>query len=171
MTDRELHKLRRDDLLQILISQQKRIDELTARLEESERAREDRSIAVSESGSIAEAALKLNDVFAAAQQAADDYVAQVMARGDELRAKMEREAAEAHRTSMEEMRLARAEADQLEAQAQADSDRIRAEAEQELTRARAERERLEALGIDTEARADEGENKKRFQLPWKGRRT
>ena len=56
MTDKELRKLHREDLLQILISQQRRIDELTAALEEAEGALNERKIALEESGSIAEAA-------------------------------------------------------------------------------------------------------------------
>ena len=83
MTDRELRKLRRDDLLQILITQQKQIEELTEALEESRRALEDRRIAVEEAGSIAEAALKLNGIFESAQAAADQYLAEVKARADE----------------------------------------------------------------------------------------
>ena len=59
MTDRELRKLRREDLLQILISQQSQIDELTRSLEEKTKALENRQIAIEESGSIAEAALRL----------------------------------------------------------------------------------------------------------------
>ena len=60
MTDKELRKLHREDLLQILISQQRQIDEMNAALEESEAALNDKKIALEESGSIAEAALRLN---------------------------------------------------------------------------------------------------------------
>ena len=79
MTDKELRKLRRDDLLQILINQQRQIDELNARLEEAQDQLKQRRIAIQESGSVAEAALKLNGVFESAQAAADQYVGQMRA--------------------------------------------------------------------------------------------
>ena len=74
MTDKELRRLHREDLLQILITQQKQIEDLTAALEDSEKALADRKVAIEESGSLAEAALKLNGVFEAAQQAAEQYL-------------------------------------------------------------------------------------------------
>ena len=58
MTDKELRRLHREDLLQILIAQQKQIEDLSAALEDSEKALNDRKIAIEESGSLAEAALK-----------------------------------------------------------------------------------------------------------------
>ena len=82
MTDKELHRLRREDLLQILISQQKQIEDLTAALESAEAALADRRIRLEQAGSIAEAALRLNGVFEAAQRAADEYVAEVKRRAD-----------------------------------------------------------------------------------------
>ena len=89
MTDRELRKLRREDLLQILISQQSQIDELTRSLEEKTKALENRQIAIEESGSIAEAALKLNGVFAQAQEAADQYLEESRRRADAIRQEAE----------------------------------------------------------------------------------
>ena len=86
MTDKELRKLRREDLLQILISQQKQIDELTAALEESEKALQDRRIAISEAGSIAEVALNLIEDFEKAYAAADQYPEQVKVQADEREA-------------------------------------------------------------------------------------
>lgn len=92
MTDKELRKLRRDDLLQILIKQQRQNDELNEELAKARAALEDRRIAVEQSGSLAEATLKLNGVFEAAQSAADQYVEQVKVTADEMRAKAHVEA-------------------------------------------------------------------------------
>lgn len=105
MTDRELRKLHREDLLQILINQQSQIDEYAAMVEDYEKRLKDRSVAIEESGSIAEAALKLNGVFEAAQQAADQYLEEARARAREqaeeivknARAEAERIVAEARR--------------------------------------------------------------------------
>ena len=65
MTDKELQHLRRSELLEILLAQQKQIDSLKKELAEAKEQL---------SGSIAEAALKLNGIFEAAQQAADQYL-------------------------------------------------------------------------------------------------
>lgn len=86
MTDKELRKLRRDDLLQILIKQQRENDELNAELAKAREALEDRRITIGQAGSLAEATLKLNGVFEAAQAAADQYVDQVKVSADEMRA-------------------------------------------------------------------------------------
>ena len=120
MTEKELHKLRKQDLLQLLLAQgreaaelQEQITKLSASLEETEAGNErlkakldekdelieklksrldekdasitkmreimrawraNRQIELEEAGSIAEAALKLNKVFEAAQKAADQYI-------------------------------------------------------------------------------------------------
>lgn len=120
MTEKELYKLRKQDLLKLLLTQgqeaakqQERINILTVSLEETEGTvrrlkeklnekdelieklkerldekderinkmreavrvwRADRRIELEEAGNIAEAALKLNKVFEAAQKAADQYL-------------------------------------------------------------------------------------------------
>lgn len=74
MTDAELKKLKRHELLQMLLEQSKTVEALKAELEEKNKLLEERSIKLAESGSIAEAALKLNDIFEAAQAAADQYL-------------------------------------------------------------------------------------------------
>lgn len=77
MTDREVRKLSRVDLLEILLTQSKEIDRLKAEIEELNERLDDRDIVMSSSGSIAEASLKINGVFEAAQKAADQYVSSV----------------------------------------------------------------------------------------------
>ena len=71
MTDKELQHLRRSELLEILLAQQKQIDSLKKELAEAKEQLAERKIVLEKSGSIAEAALKLNGIFEAAQQAAD----------------------------------------------------------------------------------------------------
>ena len=74
MTDKELQRLRRSELLEILLSQQKQIESLKKELAEAKEQLEDRKLVMARSGSIAEAALKLNGIFEAAQRAADQYL-------------------------------------------------------------------------------------------------
>lgn len=74
MTDQELKKLKRDELLQIMIAQSKRISALKKRLDEAEKKLADRELALRQTGNIAEASLKLNHIFEDAQKAADQYL-------------------------------------------------------------------------------------------------
>lgn len=74
MTDKELKKLSRTELLELLLVQSKEIDRLNRELEKAEAALQQRDITLSQSGNIAEAALQLNGVFDAAQAAADQYL-------------------------------------------------------------------------------------------------
>lgn len=74
MTEKELRKLSRMDLLELLIQQSKLVEELRGQLREAEAALESRRLAVDKAGSIAEAALKVNGVFEAAQAAGQQYL-------------------------------------------------------------------------------------------------
>lgn len=74
MTDKELRKLSRPELLEMLLFQSKEVERLKNELDEANRKLEDRRICLKESGSIAEAALKLNNIFEVAQRAADQYL-------------------------------------------------------------------------------------------------
>lgn len=82
MTQKELRKLSRQQLLELMLEQSRRIDELEAQLAEANRKLESREIAISKCGSVAEAAMALNGVFEAAQAAAEQYVAEVRRRAD-----------------------------------------------------------------------------------------
>lgn len=79
MTNKELKKLSRRELLEMLISQSKELNQVQQELEEAKRQLEDRRILLDNTGSIAEAALKLNRVFEAAQEAADQYLENIKA--------------------------------------------------------------------------------------------
>lgn len=74
MTDKELRKLKRTDLLELLIEQSKEVESLKKRIGELETELADRRLLIYKSGSIAEAALKLNGVFEAAEAAAQEYL-------------------------------------------------------------------------------------------------
>lgn len=74
MTDRELQKLKRVELLQLLVEQSRELDALRRELEETKKQLADRELHMHEAGSIAEASMQLNGVFEAAQRAADQYL-------------------------------------------------------------------------------------------------
>ena len=74
MTDRELKKLSRPQLLEMLLAQSREVERLRGELQQVKAELGSRQLQMEESGNIAEAALKLNDVFASAQAAADEYL-------------------------------------------------------------------------------------------------
>ena len=93
MTEKELLKLKKSELLEIMLAQSKEIDSLREQLAEAEEKLASRKIAIKESGSIAEASLKLTQIFEEAQKAADLYVDNVKrrARMEEKKARQKAE--------------------------------------------------------------------------------
>ena len=77
MTEKELLKLKKSEMLEIMLAQSKEIDSLREQLDEANARLADRNIRISESGSIAEASLKLTSIFEEAQKAADLYLENV----------------------------------------------------------------------------------------------
>lgn len=106
MTDKQLRKLDRAGLLELLLDQSKELEALREELartkEELARAQEQPEgvvLAPENAGSIAEAALQVTNVFAEAQKAADEYLKNI--------AKMhEQQAAEAAKRDEESRRQA-----------------------------------------------------------------
>ena len=95
MTDKELRRLSRSELLEMLIAQTAENDQLKTRLEQAEAQLRDRRIAVDKAGSLAEAALSLNGVFQAAEAAAQQYlenIQRISAQQDALCRAMKEEA-------------------------------------------------------------------------------
>lgn len=131
MTDEELRKLKRADLLELLVAQGKENEALQEKLRQAEAALWDRQIQLDEAGNIAEAALRLSGVFQAAQQASDQYLENIRKMHEETESRCAR---------MEETSRARAE--QLEQESKAQADRLVAEAE----------EKARALTAETEAK-------------------
>lgn len=77
MTDGELKKLKRSELLEILVGLSEQNDALTAENETLKARLAERTLTLEHAGSIAEAALQISGVFAAAQDAADRYLESV----------------------------------------------------------------------------------------------
>ncbi|MCI6431265.1 MAG: hypothetical protein SPF19_03480 [Oliverpabstia sp.] len=74
MTDKELQRLKRGELLEMLLEQSKENDRLKEEVEELRAQLADRKIEIESAGTIAEASFKLNGVFDAAQAAAQQYL-------------------------------------------------------------------------------------------------
>ena len=83
MTEKEVRKLSRLQLLEILVEQANEIEQLKAELKETKEQLADRRMVIEQSGSLAEAALRLNGVFEAAQRAGDQYLENIRHRDSE----------------------------------------------------------------------------------------
>jgi light-regulated signal transduction histidine kinase (bacteriophytochrome) len=79
MADKNLQRLSRKELLSIMISQGKEIDSLKEELRQANEKLQQRDICIRESGSIAEAALKLNNIFQDAEMASKQYLDSIKA--------------------------------------------------------------------------------------------
>ncbi len=86
MTEKELKRLSRVELLELLLIQTRETERLRVMLEAAQQKLEDRDIQIQESGSLAEAVLVVNGVLESAHSAADQYL--------ENMARMERETQE-----------------------------------------------------------------------------
>ena len=74
MTDKELKRLSRTELLELLVNQVEENEALKAQVSALTAKLEERAIQIEESGSLAEAALKLSGIFSAADEAAERYL-------------------------------------------------------------------------------------------------
>lgn len=91
MTERELKRLRRSDLLEILLDVSRENEQLKQALSDARSQLADRTIRMESAGSIAEAALQLNGVFEATQNACEQYlenIRQKSRQADELQGEL-----------------------------------------------------------------------------------
>ena len=74
MTTKELRRLNRRELLELLVEQSRAAEELQRQVEQLQAQLDSRKLALAEAGSIAEAALRMNHIFEDAQAAAQQYL-------------------------------------------------------------------------------------------------
>lgn len=74
MKDKELKRLSRAELLELLLEQTRQRELLEQRLEEAEKKLADRQLRMEKAGDIAHAVLEVNGVMEAAQAAARQYI-------------------------------------------------------------------------------------------------
>lgn len=73
-SEKELSRLNRNDLLEIMLAITEENEKLKEQVKELQAQLDDRAIKISESGTLAEAVVKLNGLFEAAQATCDEYV-------------------------------------------------------------------------------------------------
>lgn len=79
MTNKELKKLSRADLLELLVVQTRESERLKKKLHDAEKELEERQLRMATVGTLAEAMVEVNGVMAAAQAAADQYLENIAA--------------------------------------------------------------------------------------------
>lgn len=94
MTEKDLKKLNRYQLLELLIIQTKRVEKLQKLLEDSEKQLKEQNIKISSLGNIAEASMQVHGVFQAAQDAADTYLNKAKRHAEEIEQDAIRKAAD-----------------------------------------------------------------------------
>ena len=89
MTDKELKRLSRVELIDIIYELQKQKEAADAQVVQLQDQLNTRELHIAEAGSIAEAAISVNGVFEAAQAAADQYLFSIKAATANMAEKME----------------------------------------------------------------------------------
>jgi len=83
MTEKELRRLSRRELLEMLITRTIENERLTEELQQARKELSDRELIQDRAGSMAEAALQLNGVFEAADRAAREYLENIRRMAEE----------------------------------------------------------------------------------------
>lgn len=97
MTEKEMKKLSRTELLQLLLIQTKETERLQKELDRAEQMLADRRIRIEKAGDLAQAVLEINNVAVAAQQAAQQYLDNITAMEEETRKRCSQMLAEARK--------------------------------------------------------------------------
>lgn len=126
MTDKEFRRLKRSQLIDIIYHLEKELEQQKNQIEELQKQLDDRTIRIQNAGSIANAALELNQIFETAQAAADQYT-------NSVEAEVERIKAEARENAAEEAekikKAAEEEAEQIKKAAEEEAEQIKKSAE------------------------------------------
>ncbi len=84
MDDKTLRKLKRSELLELLLEERKINEALEKELSEARTELEQRRVNIGKCGNIAEASLAVTEVFSEAQKAADIYLKNIRVRAEEI---------------------------------------------------------------------------------------
>ena len=104
MTEKDMKKLTRYQLLELLIIQSEQVKDLQKKLEEAQKELDTQEIQMAVVGSIAEASMQLGGIFEAAQRTADIYLNTVKERVVLIEEHANREAERIIREALEKAR-------------------------------------------------------------------
>ena len=112
MTDKEFKRLSRAQLIDIIYQLQLQVDKLSEQKQKLEVALADKQLRISSVGSIADAALEINDCFRSAQRAAEQYLNEIEKLRDAAEADRRRILAKARKEALQLVAEAKTEAQQ-----------------------------------------------------------
>lgn len=147
MTDKEVKRLTRSQLIEIIYHLQLKQDELIAENEKLSKALEDRRILLDKAGNIAQAALDIHNVMQSAQDAAAHYLEEMQIRAMEQHEQIINDAKE--------------QADQIISQAKQQTSQIPAQTNQPITGAGVCSDHIEKNKIIYKANRTWNENNER----------
>ena len=129
MTEREMRHMSRVDLLNIILKQSEEINALRTENEELHGQIEDKTIAINESGSMAEACLRVNRVFEAAEAAVAQYKENIERLSENQDLILRRKMEECRRQAEKMLREAQSRAEATVAAAESEAEEIVKEAQ------------------------------------------
>ena len=118
MTAKELKRLSRSDLLEMLLELSRENDILRKANQTLSQKLEDRNIAIDNCGSLADAALQLNGIFEAAQAACEQYTENIRQRSENLESHLQQMELQTQEKCSAMLAKTQAQCDELLAQAQ-----------------------------------------------------
>ena len=156
MTEKELRKLGRGDLLNLLLEQSRENQKLREQLQALQDALADKTLCIDRAGSIAEASLQLSGVFQAAEQACQTYTQNIMQlnqRQEAICAQREKESQEkaaqivndAQKQAKETIAITQKQCAEMLEKAQAESQKCRDAVSEKLASISSERAELRQL--------------------------
>lgn len=128
MTTKELKRLTRAELLELLLAQTKESEQLKERLYDAQMKLADRQLRISEAGDLAQAMLTVNGVMDAAQAAARQYLENIAIMEQEARAACERMNVETRDDCAQMRAETKAECERMLSEAKAEAANIRRKA-------------------------------------------
>lgn len=170
MTDKELKRLSRLELLEMLVSQIEENKDLQKKLDEANEKLRNQDIIKEKAGSIAEAALQLNEVFNAADKAASQYLENIRRINENQEAACEKIIADAQNRAEEIIQQAEETARVREQQADEYCSKLSEEQEfaQVIEETLVEDEESEEVGADASIASEEEREEDIFQSGYAG---
>ncbi|MBQ9631383.1 MAG: hypothetical protein IJV04_00485 [Lachnospiraceae bacterium] len=143
--ERDLKRMGKSELIRMVFVLEAQVDTLTRKIESMEKeAREkeqDRMIELSEAGSIAEASIRITDVFEEAQRAADTYLFNIREMEEHYRLEADVKMRQAEKDADKVLEEAKKQADTIIDHAKSEGQRLRREAEFEAAKREREAEK------------------------------
>ncbi|MGN1276605.1 MAG: hypothetical protein ACI4UK_06420 [Floccifex sp.] len=122
MTEQDLKKLSRKELLEMLIMQSEELESTKKKLANAKSKLLEREISIDNAGSIAEAALQVNGVFEAAQAACEQYIDNIKNLSKRQETICEQKMKECEQQTQKMLKDAQIECDMMRAKAKVDAE-------------------------------------------------